>query len=297
MTLVLTMGIAVLDTVFRLAEMPREATKFYASNRAEVVGGIAANASIAICRLGGRALLASRLGDDVPGEQIARILGADGVDMALVEWINGGKSPVSAILVDDAGERLLVNHTDLSIFRGPPADLAGIEVDAVMADTCWPEGAVAALLLARRAGKPGVLDYDRKASALEDEMLQAASHVVFGRQGLEMFSGSGDIEEGLRRARPRTSSWLACTSGGDGVYWLDGARLRHMPAFPITPADTLGAGDVFHAALALALGEGQAIEPALRFANGAAAIKCTRFGGGSGSPTRAELERFLKEAG
>jgi sulfofructose kinase len=56
--------------------------------------------------------------------------------------------------------------------------------------------------------------------------------------------------------------------------------------------DTLAAGDTWHGAFALALAEGADIAAAARFANVAAAIKCTRFGGRLGSPTRAEVDAF-----
>jgi sulfofructose kinase len=66
-----------------------------------------------------------------------------------------------------------------------------------------------------------------------------------------------------------------------------------MPAPAITAVDTLAAGDVWHGAFAVALGEGQDIEAGARFANAAAAIKCTRIGGRQGAPSRAEVEALL----
>jgi sugar/nucleoside kinase (ribokinase family) len=67
--------------------------------------------------------------------------------------------------------------------------------------------------------------------------------------------------------------------------------------FPVDAVDTLAAGDVFHGAFALALLEGGDPLQALRFAAAAAAIKCSRFGGGMAAPTRAEVDRFLLETG
>jgi sulfofructose kinase len=296
MTRILTLGITVFDTVLQVPRLPRHGGKTYATGRAEVVGGIAANAAIAIVRLGGEALLATRVGDDPVGERIVADLTRAGVDTGLVEWLNGVPSSISAILVDAEGERLLVNHGDPALFRGS-IDLAGIGVDGVMTDTRWPEAAVSALRHARALGAPAVLDHDRGAERLASELLEAASHVVCSRQGLEDLTGTADVETGLRAARARTPAWLACTSGGDGVYWLDGETLRHLPAFPVRAVDTLGAGDVFHGAFALALGEGLAELPAMRFASAAAALKCMRFGGGSVSPTRAEVEALLADAG
>ena len=66
-----------------------------------------------------------------------------------------------------------------------------------------------------------------------------------------------------------------------------------MPAPAVDAVDTLGAGDVFHGAYALALAEGRDIAAAARFATLAAAIKCTRDGGRAGCPTRAEVAAFI----
>jgi sugar/nucleoside kinase (ribokinase family) len=57
--------------------------------------------------------------------------------------------------------------------------------------------------------------------------------------------------------------------------------------------DTLGAGDVFHGAFALAITENQELREALRFASAAAALKCTRFGGAFAAPQRAEVMELL----
>jgi sulfofructose kinase len=61
--------------------------------------------------------------------------------------------------------------------------------------------------------------------------------------------------------------------------------------------DTLAAGDVWHGAFALALAERSSIDAAARFANVAAAIKCTRFGGRRGAPRRAEVENWIAAGG
>ena len=67
-----------------------------------------------------------------------------------------------------------------------------------------------------------------------------------------------------------------------------------MAAFKVDAIDTLGAGDTFHGAFTFRLVEtGDAVE-AIRFAAAAAAIKCLRFGGLMGAPSRAEVEAFLQ---
>jgi sulfofructose kinase len=70
--------------------------------------------------------------------------------------------------------------------------------------------------------------------------------------------------------------------------------LQETPAFPVHTVDTLGAGDDFHGAFALAIAEGQELSEALRFASAAAALKCTRFGGALAAPQRLEVEELLR---
>ena len=86
------------------------------------------------------------------------------------------------------------------------------------------------------------------------------------------------------------------TLGEHGLLWLEQGRERREPAPKVAVLDTLAAGDVFHGALSLGIGEGMNIAAAARFANAAAAIKCTRFGGRLGAPTRAEVDTLLRAA-
>ena len=66
-----------------------------------------------------------------------------------------------------------------------------------------------------------------------------------------------------------------------------------MPGFQVAVVDTLSAGDVFHGAFALGLGEGQSLTQAASFANAAAALKCMVFGGRLGAPDRAAVKALM----
>ena len=115
-------------------------------------------------------------------------------------------------------------------------------------------------------------------------------------QALRLMTGVEDLSAALQSLRATLSGWLAVTDGPRGVFYLDGNGVKHYPAFAVDAVDSLGAGDVFHGAFALALAEGMNEQRALRFASAAAAIKCTRFGGRDGCPTRVELDAFLLRA-
>jgi sulfofructose kinase len=103
-----------------------------------------------------------------------------------------------------------------------------------------------------------------------------------------------DDGQALKKIARLTDSFLAGTRGPRGTIWLnEQGELEETPAFPVHTVDTLGAGDVFHGAFALAITERQELRDALRFASAAAALKCTRFGGAFAAPQRTEVEELL----
>jgi sulfofructose kinase len=293
MTRVLLIGIAVQDYVFAVDKIPTRAEKTRAKGLAVVGGGLAANAAVAVARLGGEASLITRLGDDGVGRDIREEFAREGVATDGSRVFPGRRSPTSAILVDAEGERLVVSYSDPDLPATtewlPAALPAGTR--AVLGDSRWEEGAKHVFELARAAGTPAVLDLDR---AIRDEgVIAAASHTAMSMQALRELGAGGDPVAGLQALRPRFPGWLCVTDGARGCWWTEGAAIRHTPAFAVTTVDTLGAGDTFHGALALALGEGQPIPRAVRFASGAAALKCATFGGRAGIPRRAALDAFL----
>ena len=93
----------------------------------------------------------------------------------------------------------------------------------------------------------------------------------------------------LTKADPRESNTGYAQGGIAAAIGSDDSPDLHAK-------DTLAAGDVFHGAFALGLAEGRNVEEAGRLASAAAALKCTRFGGRLGIPTRAELDGFLSRA-
>ena len=300
MATVLCVGIATLDYIYALDEMPRVAEKHRARDLVITSGGIAANAAVAIARLGGEAIFAGRLGDDAVAVEILNALHAEDVRCSFVRGFPGVKSPVSTILVDRHGERLLISYRDGSLPSDPswlPEELPP-RVDAVLGDTRWEEAAARMFAAARRVGKPAVLDGDK--APKHPSILSDATHVAFSAQGLRELTGESDPRGGLEKLRDQMATgdtWFAVTVGAEGVYFLENGDVAHAPAFPVEAVDTLGAGDVWHGAFALALAEGAGEREAISFASATSALKCLTFGGRNGSPRRPQVLAFLKERG
>lgn len=292
---VFCLGIATLDYVYSVEHLPTRGEKYRARDLSVGGGGCAGNASAAIARLGGTSWIATRLGDDLTGDRIVADLKADGVDTGFAHRVAGRRSPVSSILVDAAGERLVVSYSDPAMPTAPdwlPPRLPD-GTGAVLVDIRWPEGTLAALSLARQAGLPSVLDGDRPPP--HPDILPGASHVALSSQALREMMGDDNPREALAQLAEGRPNWLAVTLGRDGVLFTENGTIAHLPGFEVEVVDTLGAGDVWHGAFALALAEGKDERAAIRFASATAAIKCMHFGGRTGAPRRDEVERFLAE--
>lgn len=287
-------GIAVLDEIFEVPALPLAASKYPATARREVAGGIAANAAMAVARLGGAARLVSRVAEDSAGQRLRAVLESAGVDCTALHSPAKGSTSTSAVFVDPQGERMLVNHKDPVLFAGLPPVESFAGADAVMSDLRWPEAAWLALTTAAEAGIPAVLDYDL---APEDgvDLIPLASHVIFSEGALFELAGGGHRSAALETvARRFPEIAFAVTAGAEGAFWIASARSGHVPALPVRAVDTLGAGDVFHGAAALALAEGSAFPEALRFAGAAAAHKVSQPSGAAAFPTRKDVEKLME---
>jgi len=169
-------------------------------------------------------------------------------------------------------------------------------MDAVLVDNRFPDFVVPICRAALARRIPVVIDADKESDDRQP-LFTAATHVIFSAQCLRATARTDDLASGLAHMAKLTDAFLAVTDGPRPVLWYDrdGATIRETPVFAIKAVDTLGAGDVFHGAFALAWIEGRGVEDALRFAAAAAGLKCSRFGGSATAPQRAEVEALLAQ--
>jgi sugar/nucleoside kinase (ribokinase family) len=295
---ILCAGMPVRDLSFRVEAVPARGSKANATHLAEICGGNALNAAIAIARLGGRVAFAGPMGDarETSSDFILARMAAEGIETRHIVRMPDAATPVSAIVIDASGERTLTIYRDPALWTVKLADADELLGDcrAVLVESRCGAFCIDLCSEARRRGIPVIVGVDR-AMALTDGLLTAASHLLFASEQVQETAGIADDGEALKRLARLTPAFLAATRGPRGTIWLgERGTLEETPAFPVAAVDTLGAGDVFHGAFTLRLAEGSGVREALRFAAAAAALKCTRHGGGPAAPQRIEVEEFLR---
>ena len=337
--LVVALGACGLDTIYRVPSSWQEgdASQKLLPTECVVVGeGMASSAAATVARLGGRAEIWGRVGDDGAGAQFSADMESSGVSTQHLRRVGGARTTISTILVSPDGERLVVPYctrsSSLCVLpslkrRGcaddpemeaaadwlPLGSLAG-RCSCVHADVRWPEGAAVLLTAARVAGIPAVLDADTAPAEALQRLVPLADYAIFSEPGLAIYIGhdgpmdAGSVDAALQRVAAESSgSSAGCagvTLGEKGWRWVEWAEgdssprghgpVQSSPSPEVTVVDTLAAGDVFHGSFALCIAEGGwTVRSAGLWAAAASALKCQRFGGRTGCPTREELEAFL----
>jgi ribokinase len=272
-----------------------------------IPGGKGANQACAAGKLGGAQVvthMVGRVGYDVFGDHLKASLSAAGVNVSAVHATHSQPSGVGLIWVEQSGQNSIV------VASGANHALAAHEVEAqrpllksarfVLVQLESPLDAVAAALrVAREEGVQTILD-PAPAQTLPADMLALVDLLTPNETEASILLGlppgrvsAAEAPAAARQLLARGPRHIVLKLGDQGCFYCDGEHEFLSPGFAVVARDTTAAGDVFNAALAVALAEGSAMPAALRFANASAAISVTRMGAQASIPTRAEVDAFL----
>ncbi|MBI4336277.1 MAG: ribokinase [Chloroflexi bacterium] len=266
-------------------------------------GGKGANQAVACARMGARTWMVGRVGGDAFGEELLASLQAKGVDIKAVLRDETTTSGVALIEVDATGQNRIVQvpgangRCDAS--DGERAAALMSEADALLLQLeVAPEASLVAAREAKRLGRLVLLN-PAPARRVPDELLRLADYLTPNETEAAALSGLAvrDPSSALEAARAllgATTRGVIVTLGAQGAVWAAHDGDGHVLPFLVKAVDTVGAGDAFCGALAVALAEGKPLPEAVRWANAAGACAVTRPGAQDAMPTRAHVETLLE---
>ena len=264
--------------------------KYQIEDRFEALGGVAANMSVGLARLGIPVSCYGGIGNDDIGAWIRREFEREGVDAKLLEEYPGVKSDLSAILTFTGnGERtIFYNRDSAERLRVDASKFSGASLVVVSAlNGDWEENIRHAVLGAKNAGaklavNPGQRNMKDNLSRVLEAVGQADVLLLNKDEAIELVSGlSRDVssfndEAFLLRALFRHGAKkIAMTDGARGAWGYDGAEcFRATANRPKRGIDTTGAGDAFGSAFLAAEMFGKSLAESLRWgvANGTQVI-------------------------
>ena len=258
----LFVGLCTLDVIQLVDHTPGPNEKLTARDQVVAAGGPAANAAVTFTHLGGTATLLTAIGRHPLGAGVAADLNALGVTVRDLTADSTRPPTVSTVLVTaSTGERAVASTNATAHRLAPPDDLDALVAacDLVEFDGHHMELAVAAARSARAVGRKTLFDGGSWKPGTE-ELLPLLDIAVCSADFRP--PGTRTPTDTLRFLREHGVLRSAVSRGADPILWVspDGEGAIEVPEAHV--ADTLGAGDVLHGALAhhLALQDGLSSE-------------------------------------
>jgi len=289
---VLVIGRSCLDTIAVINQFPADNQKVPLEFRLTEGGGQGGTASCCISRLGGTVAYVGKLGDDDEGRFCLQRLEKFGVATDFIEVVSGGKTPVAYVFVTAAsGHRTIIyeRNTLPRITMDEQLKNLAARAQIVLLD---PEVTYLGGPLKAAAGGRIKIVYDceRWRTGLED-IMDTADYFIPSAEFLEsdrLNFGAIAFNQKIIKLNGLVTGQLIITCGAKGAYYPAGDKLYQVTAPAVRAVDTVGAGDNFHAAFALALKKGFDLPRAVKLSVAVASLSCREFGGRNGIPKMEE---------
>ncbi len=284
------------DLVTRVAHIPHPGETVSGSDYRLIPGGKGANQALAARRAGGEVRLYGAIGYDGFADTALRELSPAGIDLTSLARVPH-PTGLAIISVDEKGENAIViapganAYAKASTIRTEAFGRNGIlltQMEVPFAET------LAAAQMAHAAGARAILSLAPYTPLAAEDIAQFDMVVVNEHEAADLAkhlgvsaAGADATVTGLARRLNRT---VIATLGADGAVAVHDGTIIRVPALPVTPVDTTGAGDTFCGVLAAYLDAGQDMRTALARAAVAGSLACTKAGAQPSFPVRAEIE-------
>ena len=294
---VTVLGSLNMDISVTVPRLPEPGATVLGSAARFTPGGKGANQAVAAARLGGDVLMAGCVGDDAFGGQLLAALETEGVDVGHVRVTTKVPTGLAMISVDQAGENMItvasganheVGEAEVAAAAARPGDIlvicAEIPVPAITAALTLSARCI--LNLAPAPENPAAI----LGSAPGPDWLvvnETEAAAVLARP----VDGLAEAAEAAVALTTMGARHAVVTAGAHGaaLATADTGAAERIEAFGVEAVDTVGAGDTFVGALAVALAAGVPAAEAVRAAAAAGATAATRPGAQAGMPRPADI--------
>ncbi len=303
---VLTVGSYTADLIFTgLPRLPQLGSDVYGSGFA-MVPGEAYTTTVAMHRLGIKVAWAADFGNDEFSQFALRAARKEKLDESFFAHHNRPLRRLS-VAASYPQDRMFITYYD----PDPPVPAALKALTLISTKYLFVYGLYhgplldAALKLMKLKGMQLIMDGN---SGNEDESLnrirldvpsvrRAIQNTrVFLPNALEArrMTGEEDLHKAML-ALGKLCPLVVVKDGSNGSFGCQGGEVVHVPAIPITPLDTTGAGDCFNAGFLRAWLDGKDLPECMRWGNISGALSTLAHGGTGQVVTQADIQERLKD--
>jgi 2-dehydro-3-deoxygluconokinase len=299
--------LAIGEPLLEFSERREEAT--YLSG----FGGDTSNFSISVARQGGNIGYLTRVGADAFGNQFLELWKQENVDTTFVTQTPEAHTGMYFITYENGNHQFTYFRKNSAASQLTPTDvpesifsqlkmlfLSGI-TQAISNSSC--DTTFYAIELAKKHHVTIAYDPNLRlklwslarakaiieATAIQTDIFLPSLEDAVQLTGLESPDAIIDyyLTKGVKQ--------IVLKLGAQGAVVANASDRQHIPAFPVDPVDTTGAGDTFDGALIAKVVEGQSLTTATQYANAAAALSTAGYGAVIPIPTKEQVERFLAQ--
>ena len=291
---IVVLGSLNMDLVLRVPHAPAAGETLLGHSIANIPGGKGANQAVSCAREGAQVQMIGCVGDDAHGTALREALERDGIDTAALRTVAGEPTGTALILVEDSGQNRIVMI---------PGANARVEIDEaalkrqvqgaafLVAQFETPLDQVARAISAAHGAGCKVLLNPSPVQPIAEPLWQRIDTLVVNEIEAQTLCGQpadSPLEAAAagRALRAKGIARVVVTLGARGAVAVDADGARHPPPPKVPAVDTPAAGDTFLGALALALGEGQSFDEAVRLGIRAAALCIQQPGAQPSIPQR-----------
>ena len=301
---VIALGSINVDFQLRVERWPQKGETLPGTDLLIAGGGKAANVALQACRIGVRAALIGRIGDDPLSSFALQTLKKTAVNLRGVKAVENTNTGLASIFVRSDGEKTIILAPNANE-SWKKNDLASI--DEIMGGA--PGGSVLSVNLeipefvvdyslkkAREKQIPVLLD-PSPAVRMQQVWYPLVDFILPNQSELHALTGirPDSLDAGFRAGQilnERGVGHVLVKMGGEGCAVITHGKELHIPAIRVNPVDTTGAGDSFAGALCASLVQGKSVEQSVRVAVVASALATTRYGSQNSYVTGEEIHKF-----
>ena len=260
-------------------------------------GGKGANQAVAAARLGAMVHFIGATGKDDFGVSLKENLESEGVICRYLYHFDTSTG-VALITVSDDGENTIVvspganGIVEPEVFKNCEGILKNARVALFQLE--MPVRTVySGLKLAKSLGCTTIFD-PAPACELPQDIWRYVDIAVPNEGEIKTFMEHDSIEYGASLLLKRGVETVIVTRGSEGASVFTLRESYSLPAFEVDSVDSVGAGDAFSGALAVAIADGRSLYDSVRFASAAGALACRSLGARSSMASQEEIRTFLK---
>lgn len=287
MSKITVIGSINVDLTVTSDRFPKVGETIFGTGFGTYFGGKGANQALAAKRLGADVTLVGCVGDDANGEMCLKHFKEEGIDTSHIRKV---KEPTGVALItvsENDNEIIVIKGANSCVSKEDVDNALNViqESDMVILQLEIPLETVEYVLeLCRKYGVKTLLN-PAPFSAFPKEWLELCYFITPNETEAKQMT-SLDKEEALK-CYPNK---MVMTHGSEGVYYHDGEKLVHVPAFKVEVVDTTGAGDTFNGGMAVGLCEGMTLSEAITLGQKASALAIGKMGAQTAMPYRKDLD-------